>query len=68
MTGLPRRRAASMTARMTRGGQHALGVVGQHHRADLRQRRFGMGDDRGLGLRALAGAAVSQSARIRWVE
>ena len=33
-------------------GQHALGVVGQHHGADLRQRRFGIGDDRSLALRA----------------
>ena len=28
--------------------QHALGIIGQHHRAALRQRRFGMGDNCGL--------------------
>ncbi len=32
--------------------QHALGVIRQHHRADLRQRRFGVGDQRRFALRA----------------
>ena len=31
--------------------QHTLGVIGHHHRADLGQRRFGIGDDGGLALR-----------------
>ena len=32
--------------------QHALGVIRQHHRAALRQRRFGLRNDRGLAFGA----------------
>ncbi len=50
-------RRAAPTCRVDDGaddplGQHALHIVGQHHRADLRQRRLGIGDDRGLALGA----------------
>ena len=68
MTGLP-----SLSRRVDHGAdharrQHALGVVGQHHRAGLRQRRFSACAISAASLSASTGAAVSQSARSRWVE